>query len=344
MSHPTQDEQFRTALRRFQLGLYGYAEHAFGQICAANPHHADARYFMHLARRRLNPKPAARPTLVWQFDPAQAWETDWLRFLIGGTVAREVVDNTWTHIADPMIVVDNRLVPEKLPYYRQAFEQGARIVLIHLSDEAFMEDRVAYRYCEHVLRNYWSERIADSRRVSVFPLGYKAGFVQPGTVPPLAARKHLWAFAGDVKKLTRADMLKAMQSVGAGRSHLTEGFGTADNLSTADYRAMMLETVIAPCPSGWGNLETFRVYEALEAGCIPIVEARPGFDYFAHLLGPHPLPTVFAWAEAPALIRRWQADDSLAAVAERCHSWWRGYKESLQRQMQSSVLAACGFP
>ncbi len=61
-------------------------------------------------------------------------------------------------------------------------------------------------------------------------------------------------------------MLEAMQALDGGVWHLTAGFGTPDNLSTETYRAMLDDSVIVPCPSGWANLETFRVYEALEAG------------------------------------------------------------------------------
>ncbi|TAK99028.1 MAG: hypothetical protein EPO08_17490 [Rhodospirillaceae bacterium] len=334
-------EDLASAVRRFEMGLYDLAAGEFTKILTQNPRDGVARHYLLLTQRRLFARPAPAPALVWQFNPDEAWERDWLRSLLGGIVAREVVDNTWSHVSDPMIVVDNRLVEAKVPYYRQAFERGARIILVHLSDEAFRNDTGAYQYCEAVIRNYRSEILAESSRIFFFPLGCKAGFITAGRVPkPAAARRHLWSFAGDVKKFTRAEMLEAMSSLGEGFRHLTEGFNTTDCLPIGDYRALLDETVIVPCPGGWSNLETFRVYEALEAGCIPIVERRPGFDYFTDLLGPHPMPTIVRWREAADLVRQLQAEDRLEVTRQACAAWWQSYKPSLTQSLADFVRRA----
>jgi hypothetical protein len=279
--------------------------------------------------------------LVWQFNPDAAWERDWLRQLLGGAIAGEQVDNAWSHISDPMIVVDNRLVADKAVYYQRAFEQGARIVLVHLSDESFRDDYGIYKYCEAVIRNYHSELLAESTRVLFIPLGCKAGFVKPDhPLKPAGQRKHVWSFAGDMKKYTRGEMLAAMGEVAPGFTHLTEGFNTRDCLAIDDYRALLDETIFVPCPGGWSNLETFRVYEALEAGCIPIVEQRPGFDYFMHLLGSHPIPTITRWAEAIDLVRHMHKEDRIAHTQDICIAWWRDYKSRLEERVADFVGAA----
>ena len=335
-------EDFLNGVRRFELGLYENAGALFNKVLAVDAAHSEARYFLERARRHLMSNPTAKPTLVWQFDPAGAWERDWIMSLLGDSLAHEHIDNTWSFVADPMIVVDNRLVPEKLPYYVDAFQRGARIILIHLSDEAFRDDRRAYRYCDLVLRNYRTELLAGDAHVRAFPLGCKAGFVRAGAASkPAAQRKYLWSFAGDMKKISRVGMMTAMQELAGGAWHLTEGFNTADCLGTVDYRALLDESVIVPCPGGWSNLETFRVYEALEAGCIPLVERRPGFDYFTGLLGPHPIPTVTQWTEAPGLIRAWQTQDRIEAIRQQCESWWQHYKATLASDIQTAVRAVC---
>lgn len=331
-------DELRSAVCLFSLGLYEQAGARSLAILKESPSDEDALYLLRLVERRLARKPAGLPKLVWQFDPKISWEYDWLRFLLAGAYEEEIVDNTWSHIAPSMIVVDSRLVKEKTSYYRRAFESGARVVLIHLSDETFRDDTGIYRYCDGVLRNYHSELLSDIAHVDFFPLGYKAGFARENIIPrPAAHRKYLWSFAGDAKKLTRPKMLDAMSPLGDGFTRLTRGFGTDDALATDAYRALLDDSVIVPCPCGWANLESFRVYEALEAGCIPIVEKRPSFDYFQRLLGPHPMPTVATWPEAAALVTRLKADGGLEPLRMQCFAWWQDRKPALAQRAVNFV-------
>jgi hypothetical protein len=337
-SHPS--DALKRALERFESGFYQQAAFQFLEILGQDPADRDAAFFYRLIERKFAKREERKTTLVWQLDPGAAWETDWLRGLTDEVIGTEVVDKRWAHIADPMIVVDNRLVPEKTSYYREAFDKGARIILVHLSDEVFRDDTSAYKYCDRVIRCYYNERFAGLRDIFTLPLGYRSDFIKPGfTAAPAASRRHTWGFAGDGKKLTRAEMLQEMGRIANGTVHLTSGFGAPDALSPADYRALLDECVYAPCPSGWSNLESFRVYEALEAGCIPIVEQRPNFDYFTALLGPHPMPTVSQWSDAPALIERLDA-----AATERlrleCVAWWADYKPKLKARLTDFISRA----
>lgn len=328
---------FRAGLVLFQTGLYRDAAAKFMEVLQQTPGEADALQFLRLCHRRLGPTPkTAKPTLVWQFPPAQAWERDWIMLLLGDAIGGEVIDNTWSHLADPMIVVDNRLVAEKVPYYRQAFEKGCRVILLHLSDEVFKDDLGAYRYVDGVIRNCRSELLASYRDIFFFPLGYKSGFARDFIPKSAGARKYMWSFAGDPDKSTRAEMIAAMEKIAGGYIHRTSGFGAADSLSTDAYRALMDDTVFVPCPVGWMALETFRAYEALEAGCIPIVERRQGLDYYTELLGPHPIPTVTSWDEAACLIARLKADD-VETLRSQCWSWWQDYKSKLGPEMRAFV-------
>ena len=49
-------------------------------------------------------------------------------------------------------------------------------------------------------------------------------------------------------------------------------------LTTANHLDMLLETVFALCPRG-NNFETFRFYEALESGAIPVVVKGSSLEY-----------------------------------------------------------------
>jgi len=72
----------------------------------------------------------------------------------------------------------------------------------------------------------------------------------------------------------------------------TEGF--TQGMPPSYYFTMMKSTMIAPCPSGIVSPDSFRVYEALECGAIPIADdLSPQYDskgYWAQLFPDTPMP------------------------------------------------------
>jgi hypothetical protein len=323
-----------------QLGEFSRASEEYQKALDAQPDNltAASRYFR--LRRDTRTDAASGIKLVWQIDPKESWESEWVRHLLSGLEYREVADGRHTEFHDGAIVVDNRIGPEKRAYYFEMLKRGHRFALFHLSDEHYGDDGASYNFANLVLRNYWSRAHAADRNVIGMPLGLMNGFRVESPLPT-PARKHLWCFAGNVVKQSRKAMMAAMSGVGGGHVHGTnrvnprvaasgEDAGFEAPLTLADYARLMSESVFAPCPAGWENLVSFRVCEALEAGCIPIVERRPCFDYFGHLFGEHPIPTVEDWNDAPALIEALRADP--AALDKKrlaCANWWRDYKASL---------------
>ena len=93
-----------------------------------------------------------------------------------------------------------------------------------------------------------------------------------------------------------------MKSISPHLIYETFAFSDPNSLSTVNYRQLMLDTIFIPCPTGWWNLDSFRVYEALECGCIPIVEKQP-LDYFRKFFPDHPFIAVDSWDQAPQQIK-----------------------------------------
>jgi len=111
-------------------------------------------------------------------------------------------------------------------------------------------------------------------------------------------------------------------------------------MNILEYAAILEESVFSPCPIGMQNLDSFRVYESLEAGCIPIVERRPNHDYFACLFGSHPMITIDNWNQAPAIIADLLHDAHvLEARRKQCEAWWITYRDHFFQQAQKFILA-----
>jgi hypothetical protein len=73
-------------------------------------------------------------------------------------------------------------------------------------------------------------------------------------------------------------------------------------LGREETLAVLLNTWCVPCPAG-NNVETFRIYEALEAGAIPILVKEGGQDAFFTWLGRWlPLLAASSWQNAAEII------------------------------------------
>ncbi len=337
-------EKLRNADSLLQLGKYIEADKIYREAAALDLGNSEALAGLLYLKRQsaIDNGDAAGTTywnLIWQTSKSELFGVDWLEYILGDVAHNEIIDQKYSTISKNMIIVDSSLNKDKLPYYAQAYGMGCRIVLFHLSDESYSENCEAYKYCNLVVRGYWSFRYENNRKVITIPIGYRNGFANSSSAPPVA-RKHVWSFAGDVKKSTRGAMLEAMRRFAPGFEHLTRGFTTngyylGDALPSEDYRRLMDESIFVPCPTGWVNLDSFRVWEALEAGCVPIVERRGSFDYFKCLLGEHPLPTLSDWSECDALLGH--NPEEWERLRQTCQTWWASYKPRV-RQLVGSVF------
>ena len=90
---------------------------------------------------------------------------------------------------------------------------------------------------------------------------------------------------------------------------------------------ILASTEFIPCPNGFVHPETYRIYEALECGCIPVVENA--YKYYDRLFPNNPFLKVDIWIEAKEIIKKWR-DDQIQKKRDECKMWWNGYKKQLQ--------------
>lgn len=345
----TLDEAVALLVRSYQQGLFDNVRTVCDAVLASAPGHSTAVLYRDWVSRPA--PPARRPggfTVIWQVDEvARNWSRDWLLRLLGdvalqGEPLREVVDGRRRIMTDRAIVVDQKLTADRLAYYRDGFNAGCRFALIHLSDENYGDDRAAYDYCDVVWRQYWSPLHRGCDGVRALPLGYKSGLSAARAERRAPQRPLVWSFAGDPHKASRPAMLQALQPLQPHYRHLTQSFFDPAALDTVAYQALLDDSIFVPCPAGFINLDSFRVYEALECGCIPIVERRPGFDYFAALLGAdHPLIVVDDWDQAAACMAGFLADPPALELRRlACLTWWRDHVAGLRRDMAASISRA----
>lgn len=156
-------------------------------------------------------------------------------------------------------------------------------------------------------------------------------------------KKRDWFFSGQVTHARREACVKELRFLNdAGRLNETAGF--TQGLERGEYYAEMAAAKIAPAPAGPCTPDSFRLAEALEAGCIPIVDAvcpiHPA-GYWDYVFGENPpFPVLHDWAYLPAvmqgLLSTWPAS------ANKVFAWWQAYKRRLAYDMEQDLKDVIG--
>jgi Exostosin family len=156
---------------------------------------------------------------------------------------------------------------------------------------------------------------------------------------PAGQRPYLWSFAG-VLKASRFEMVKALREVGPNYIH---AIPTKDQrIAKARYLELLEHSTFAPCPMGNVIMESHRLYESLEAGCIPILERRSFVHYHERLLRDPPLIFVRSWREARQKMLALAEDHTkLDLLQRKMYEWWLDFKKDLKTRV--TALADMGF-
>jgi len=93
-------------------------------------------------------------------------------------------------------------------------------------------------------------------------------------------------------------------------------------------------TEFLPCPNGFFHPETYRLYEALECGCIPIVENA--YKYYDRLFPENPFLKVDKWYDAKSILTGWD-NEQIGKKRNECSNWWNQQKEKIQDDIKDKI-------
>ena len=300
--------------------------------------------------------------LVWGCDPNFQYETSWIRFLLEGCYDSEFfIHDSFDRLhsipfGDHIFLVEsglNRLrkniTIEELNSHdtRRAHRLDHLInytlSIIHLSDEEGHDGDSFYSQLSPettIYRNFYHERFGClPSNVKSFPIGPRSLFLPPSIhfdSTKLVDRVYPWSFMGTIwssgsRKLAVSTFLRS----------LPEGFffgGTSfsQGLPLSEYRGILLNSHFAIAPEGDRHLDTFRLWEALSCGCIPVVVDFKDTAQF--LLEDYPLPIYGTWKHAledvtNILINK---PNLLPVMHEESYSWWLNYISKIKSTIISS--------
>lgn len=272
--------------------------------------------------------------LVWHADDLV--EGDWLRDMFGPMIDSEIIDLDLTCFDDDTIHVVGinwQPLPAYEAYFRKCRARCKHIVLYHASDEWFCGGYRMYRYFDLVIRNFQTY-LATHSGILTLPEGYPDR-TRLGPTAPADQRQWAWSFSGEIKA-SRIAMHAALKSFGRNVVTRTNLDGT--KLSKADYDALLADTVFSPCPMGNVIIETWRLYESLELGCIPLVEKRVSLDYYGRMFGPNPIPAFHTWRQAREYAETLASDRlGLLRKQSELRDWWAAHKVKVRAEVQAAL-------
>ncbi len=214
----------------------------------------------------------------------------------------------------------------------EAIHRYRWVLAFRVSDE---EDLFDINQIEHPNMRWWVQTPRPDRdygAARLFGVGYPPHF---NHLEPRERNLNVFLSAQDTHQ-RRHDCFNSLEGI-HGRVHRTPGF--TQGMDPAEYRDCMLAAKIVPAPSGAVSVDSFRFWEALEAGAVPVADTVSPVDgltdYWRRVFGEVPFPTVQDWSQVSwaALLDEWPAN--AAKVAD----WYAGYKRTLAGWLVEDLTA-----
>lgn len=216
---------------------------------------------------------------------------------------------------------------------------GSVLLILH-GDEASLFD---WRQVQHPNVRWWvmtpRRSVHDAMPDGTRFFGEGAG--PTVTLPPVAKDLDL-VWMGQLTHDRRAELVANLERLNPATTLCESTPGFLQGRARPDYLTQMARGRIAPCPSGAATADSFRLYEALTVGCVPIVERRTpdGADHDVWgLMYPDgmPWPTVDSWDELPELLPWMLAD--FDGLARSCQEWWRWQRSEYARWLRDDLVS-----
>lgn len=254
---------------------------------------------------------------------------------------------SWDHRTDfeglttnegAVVVLNGRMHHDYLQRLMPDLNKLRWVLLMITGDE---EAVFPFEEVKHPLLRIWVQLPRMNRHNDVsykLPNGYRAGTRQ--ILKEIGVQPHIYdfSFVGQINHPRREQCYEAANGLQAQYPKYligTDGFGK-EALSQHDYLTVLAQSKIVLCPSGIETPDTFRLYEALEAGCLPIVDAfasnNQDWGFWSYLFkGGVPFPVIPYWSELPNLLP--ELLRSYPENANKVSAWWQNIKRDMHNKL-----------
>lgn len=163
-------------------------------------------------------------------------------------------------------------------------------------------------------------------------------------------KKYLWSFVGQVQNPFRQSCVDVLKTLPDGFLRIVEGFGGQGEgaMEYQQYLDIMCESHYVICPAGSMCVDSFRLYEAIECGSIPITDCRsprdnkdfcywedvcPAASGILSIMPKKDFPSYWhSWNDVGDFLRKTQNPPH---IMEDQNYWWFEYKKNLEQKLLS---------
>ncbi len=286
-------------------------------------------------------------------DGGHIMEFDWISQIVFGKVGRElyihsIKDVGYTTEIESLkgqdvvtvgFTVPNALLPDMLNESRPNV-----IGMYHMGDEKI---RANYSWCltaDLIFRNYYSAKLLSTvPKLRYIPIGMKTGFfpIVQETLVRASKRQINCNFIGSL----RGDRLTMIQEIKNHSAlhcylHYKMAWASRQGLSPIKYRQILTQSTFTFAPHG-NNPESMRIWEAMEAGSIPVYTLWDKADLEFNSIFKPPYVVAKTWKKATATVAALLGNPAqLDQMQQDVKLFWKEYKDNIQEGVRADVNKA----
>lgn len=279
----------------------------------------------------------------WPSTARGSWDQTICEELIGGLDVADPGDDTRGEGA--VIVLAGQHQVGQAPQIAEFVANLPWCLVIVTSDEEALYPVETLPHDEkHLIFGQYHARPEFDR---VLPIGCPPGTA--ATLANLTQRERdvdvMWA--GQDTHERRHELLATLKDMacepGNGNIAWLATTGFRQGLDQAEFLESLTRTRIAPCPSGPHSLDSFRLYEALAAGALPVIETDTPHGYEAPFWDRMfnsdslPIPWVESWHDLPTIVERYSDPEAWRTKRDEVQAWWADYRERLMRDFDQTI-------
>jgi GR25 family glycosyltransferase involved in LPS biosynthesis len=209
------------------------------------------------------------------------YETQWLNEIIPNYTFKQLTQSPNNIDSNALFLVQRPFIDQWRQIFNNFLINNITFKVLHLSDE-FGKDNIDFYTlpnCKGVIRNYFRQDVTSLPHIITIPLGYHH---KGRNTKSFSDRKLVWSFHGN-SWFNRKAYLENIYAFSPHNCFFIDEWNAPNMTKQDQYLATLANSKFCPILRG-NNIETFRLYEVLEVGTIPIYVRQEGDDAYWQLL------------------------------------------------------------